>query len=385
MKKKYDVIVAGGSCAGSAAAFTLARAGRSVLIIDKAVFPRAKLCGGMIPLKTISLLNEIFGNPESIARLIDSQCSSFAIHHAELGKVCRFSRPDRSLYFINRERFDHYLLKQAEAAGCETACGRKVIKAGDGGVVTDLGQEISSSYVIGADGANSAVRASLYPNQKKRDYAFALEADVEYEKLKCFDRDEGRHPMIFFGYMNAGYGWVFPKIGFATVGLGGLVRANRTSIKRLFSLFLGSLLKTGASLPDRIGGFPVPFHNLAGKPGKGAVLLAGDAAGFVEPLTGEGIYYAILSGTLAAQAILTSTDPAARYNALVKDRIHPLFRQALFVRRLYYKPRVLQWVMHKMAENGKYCKYFMDLLSGEADYRSYFRAVLKDRRKYASE
>ena len=382
---RYDVIVVGGSCAGSAAAFTLARAGRRVLIIDKAVFPRTKLCGGMIPEKTVSLLSGIYGNPDVVARLTDMSSPSFAIHHARFGKVCKFSRPDRMLYFIDRERFDHYFLKQAQDAGCETVCGARVVHAGDGRVVIHSGQEISAPYIIGADGAMSAVRASLYGRPKKKDYAFALEADIGYEQLTCFEHGEELHPMIFFGYMNSGYGWVLPKKQFATVGLGGMVHANGAGMRHLFRVFLAGLLKAGVPFPERINGFPVPFRNLARKPGQGGVLLTGDAAGFVEPLTGEGIYYAVLSGALAAEAILGSSDPATRYNDLVRKQITPLFRQAGFAKSLYYKPAILRWAMRKMMGNAKYCKYYLDVLSGEMDYKAYIKTLLKDRANYASE
>jgi geranylgeranyl reductase family protein len=383
--KKYDVIVAGGSCAGAAAGFSLTKAGKSVLIIDKAVFPRKKLCGGMVPEKTMTLLKDVYGEAVSENIPIDSTCSAFGIFHATLGKVCKYSHPSNKLYFVDRGTFDHFFLNQAQAAGCEVLCGHKVTEVKENSVTMDSGEEIFSSIIIGADGANSMVRKSLSSEIKKEDYTIGLEVDIDYNQLNCFDDEGGVYPKIYFGFMNFGYGWVFPKKAFATVGLGGMVHKNNVNVRQLFSTFLKSLLKNGNPVPDRFSGFPVPCHNLIKKPGLGNILLCGDAAGFVEPITGEGIYFAILSGQLAARAILGSDDPADRYNRLIRKRVFPLFRQALFMRPLFFNPRIFSYAMHKMMNNGKYCKYYLDLLSGELDYRGYIKTALRDRNEYRSE
>ena len=383
--KKYDVVIAGGSCAGAAAAFSLTKAGKRILIIDKTVFPRKKLCGGMVPEKTITLLKDIYGNSISANIPIDSTCSAFGIFHATLGKVCKYSHPSNKLYFVDRESFDHFFLKQAAAAGCEVLCGDKVTGVKKNSVITDSGQEFFASFIIGADGANSMVRKPLYPEIKKEDYTIGLEVDIDYNQLNCFDNDGGVYPRIYFGFMNFGYGWVFPKKAFATVGLGGMVRKNNVNIRQLFRTFLKSLLKNGNPLPDRFSAFPVPCHNLIKKPGLGNVLLCGDAAGLVEPITGEGIYFALLSGQLAARSILDSDDPAGCYNRLIRGQILPLFRQALFMRPLFFNPRIFSYAMYKMMNNGKYCKYYLEMLSGELDYVGYIKTVLKDRNKYCSE
>ncbi len=385
--KRYDVIVVGGSCAGAAAAFTLAKEGKKVLVLDKAVFPRTKLCGGMITAKTVSLLSGIYGAPGPVHELIGSKETSFAVYHAGLGKVSQSSHEDRELYFIDRAVFDHFFLKQAEAEGCEVLCGHKV-KAVDGGTVrTDRGEEFSGTSIIGADGALSAVRRSLYPApaRARRDYAFALEVDVAYGELRCFDGEGPICPRIYFDYMNTGYGWVFPKKHFVTVGLGGLVRGNRENMGRLFRVFLGDLMKEGFPLPEKIKGFPVPFHNYVRRPGVGNILLAGDAAGLLDPLTGEGIFYAAESGRLAARAILDAPDPARMYNRLIAAHIHPIIRQGRAVRHLYFRPAVLAYAMKKMAGNAKYVRYYLDFLSGEVDYIRYIKTVRKDRNIYPSE
>lgn len=383
--KKYDVIVVGGSCAGAAAGYRLAKAGKSVLIIDKAVFPRKKLCGGMVPDKTITLLKDVYGEAVSENIPIDSMCSSFGIFHATLGKVSKQSHPSNKLYFVDREVFDHFFLNQSESAGCEVLCGHKVTEVKQNSVITDSGQEIFSSFIIGADGANSMVRKSLYSETKKEDFTIGLEVDIDYNQLNCFDNGGGVYPKIYFGFMNFGYGWVFPKKEYATVGLGGMVHKNNVNMRQLFKIFLKSLLKNGNSVPDKFSGFPVPCHNLIKKPGHNNILLCGDAAGLVEPITGEGIYFAILSGKLAARSLLDTDDPTERYNRLIRKEILPLFRQALFMRPLFFNPRIFSYAMHKMMNNGKYCKYYLDLLSGELDYTGYIKTVLRDRNKYRSE
>lgn len=381
--EKYDVVVVGGSCAGAAAACLLSRHGWKVIVVDKAVFPRKKLCGGLLTEKAISLLGEIYGDIPRQEFVLGGS-SAYGIYHADLGKICKYSGETERLFAVDRDRFDHFFLEKAAAAGCKLLCGRAVKEADTGRVVLDDGQVVFGDYIIGADGPYSVVRKVVTSRTKKADYAIGIEADVPYEHLTCFHDEKDVCPQIYFGFINAGYGWVFPKPSTVTVGLGGLTQSNDGSLRDHFRLFLRSLLKHECMMPERLKGFPIPFHNYMKKPGRGNILLAGDAAGLVEPITGEGMYFAMLSGKLAAEAILSQRNALEAYTEALQEKIHPLFRQALWLRKAFFYRRMSLYAMRKLRSNAKYCEYYLDLISGTIDYREYLLRVLKDRNHYLS-
>jgi len=380
--KKYDVVIVGGSCAGAAAAHTLAANGRDVVVVDKAVFPRKKLCGGLLTEKAIPLIKEIYGD---VARedFVLMESSAFGIYHADMGKICKWSGPNERFFAVDRSAFDHYFLERARASGCAILCGHAVKEADQGRIVLDNGDVLSGDFIIGADGPYSVVRRAVSSHVRKTEFAVGIEADIPYEHLTCFDRDD-IYPQIYFGFINAGYGWVFPKPAFVTVGLGGLTRSNGRNMKDHYERFLRRLLKDGAMMPDRFSGYPIPFHNFTKEPGKGKVLLAGDAAGLVEPITGEGMYFAMLSGKLAAEAVLSEKDALVTYIAALRSRIYPLFQQAFWLRKAFYHRSMSFLAMRKMRSNAKYCKYYLDLISGAVDYKQYLGLILKDRNRYPS-
>ncbi len=384
MMNKYDVAIVGGSCAGAAAGHTLALAGKRTVIIDKAAFPRKKLCGGIITEKTIDLLKLVYGNepPDS---LVELTFDTMGIYHSDAGKICVYAHPSSRLHSVDRSVFDDHFLNITKASGCSVINGEKVIHIDGTRITTDSGTEISADFIIGADGANSIVRKSLYSVKKKKHFAMALELDIDYQDLNCFDDNTGLYPKLYFGFMNSGYGWVFPKKKFATVGMGGLIHANRESLKDLYLNFLRSVCKCDiSSLVRSIAGFPVPLQNLIRKPAGNNIFLTGDAAGFVEPITGEGIYFAILSGKLAADAILSGTDRVNTYNRKIRKNIGAFLNQAYLVKRILFRPKTLSRALSKMSRNAKYCKYFFEVVSGDIDYKQYMKNIVLDRKVYPS-
>jgi geranylgeranyl reductase family protein len=379
-----DVAIVGGSCAGAAAGYLLAKAGRQVIVIDKAVFPRNKLCGGMITEKTIKLLMGIYDNIQ-FDHIIDSSYSTYGIYHSKIGKICKYTNPSRKLFFVERTVFDNYFLIKAEQIGCTVIPGQKVIDIKGNRLISDRGEEISAKYILGADGSHSIVHRLLFEEKNTKEAAIALEVNVAYEHLNCFDDGDGIFPKIYFGAVSDGYGWIFPKRDFATIGLGGLVSTNR-DIRNRFNIFLKSIVKDGIDLiSSSMRGFPIPFNNLVRKPAKDSVFLLGDAAGLIEPVTGEGIFFAILSGKLAAESILNGDNCDSYYIKRIDKSILKLLNQAYDAKHFLYTPKYLSYAMFKMKNNAKYCKHYFDLLSGEINYVQYGKRVLEDRGKYKSE
>lgn len=381
MKSKYDVIVVGGSCSGAAAGYLLAQNGLDVLIVDKSSFPRDKLCGGMVTEKALALLIDVYGDI-SKDEIINSSYSAYGIFLKGAGKICKFTNNRRHIYIVERTIFDDYFFRKAKEMGCEVITGSKVTEIINGAVQLESGMIINADNIIGSDGANSIIRKSVTGSINKKTFSVGMEVDISYDDL---DSDADYYPKIYSGYVSYGYIWSFPKRDYLTVGIWGPPYSNKISLKKILVDFLRSELNYEIQPDKPLKAFPVPLHNLTKTPYKGNVLLAGDAAGFVEPVTGEGIYFAILSGKLVAQAILGERSISSEYAKALKKNIFPILKQAYFMRHFLYNSLTQKYVLYKIKNNAKYCKYYFDILSGEIDYIQYIKSILRDRKKYKYE
>lgn len=343
---KYDAVVIGGGPSGSAAAYTLAKKGKKVLIIDKDKFPRQKLCGGMMTEKDIKLLKKIFDHI-SFKKIIDSTFSTYEIYHKKFGLLNSYTSAKDKIYLVNRKIFDNYLFQKAIKLGC--AFKQKNI--------TDL-KQIKAPLIIGADGANSVVRRAFKEKINNKNYALALEIEADKKDVIAI-----KYPRIYFGYINYGYAWVFPRHDKMIIGIGAITSKNKENIRTTFVKFLKDVLTVDYK-KYQIYGHPLPTQNYIKDPIKDNLRLVGDAAGFIEPLTGEGIYFALNSGYLAAQ------------NTYKYRPIQKLLRQAEFMKNIFYHPLIHRFAMTCLKKNPAHCKSFFDLISGKIDYFGYIKSIL---------
>lgn len=303
----YDVIVVGAGPAGSTASHILTENGLRVLLIDKCSFPRDKLCGGFLTEKSVRLMETIFReSPQTLRQhgAINFESVFFSLWYRSRQLMsCASAIPFR---FVNRSDFDSFLLDHARSSG---ACvlEEEVVRECDpsaGTIRTKSGQVYSGRFIIGADGVSSVVRQSLPQScYDRHDWQRHLATGVQIGiPLKEFPWEVDR-PMIYFGFLNFGYSWVFPRRDSVVVGMGGISRKNPEGIRACFRSFLSTL-----SVPDHLHenfrSYPIPFGNHLERPGYDFALLVGDAAGFADAIFGEGLYYALKSGELAADAIL---------------------------------------------------------------------------------
>ena len=291
----HDVAVVGAGPAGSTAAYRLARAGARVLLLDKARFPRDKPCGGGVTLRAARLL------PFSIEPVVEDVIDRI---ECRLDYGPHFERNARAplAYMTQRRRLDHFLLERAVEAGAEVRLG-----------VTVDARELDAEFVVGADGCNgtSAKQLGLGGDVV---HGVALEANFPHDARYA-------HTMVLeIASVPGGYGWIFPKGDHVNVGVGGWRSEGprlRDHLRRMCEAYGiepdSATEARGYRLPMRRGGAGLVRGNAA---------VIGDAAGLVDPFSGDGMYEAFLSAKLVADAVLAGDLPS--YAAAVERHITPL-------------------------------------------------------------
>ena len=361
--REVDLVVVGAGPAGASAATVGAARGLRVALIDRARFPRDKLCGGLVSGRAHGYLTEVFGTlPEGLFHPVRKV--RLALGEVPLGLIAEAPL----MRMTKRRDFDAALIERAEAAGAQLAVGARVagIEAGADGCRLRLadGTTLLAPLLIGADGVNSAVaRALLGRAHDPARIGFALEVEAPVQH----DRDALE---IDLGAADWGYGWVFPKARSLTVGVGGVAARNPDMKARLAAYLRRHGIDPAAM---RIKGHHLPFGDFKRRPGRGRVLLAGDAAGLVDPITGEGIAWAVRSGALAANVAadaLTRGVPAtalAAYRAALTP-VHVEMRRARFLRGLIFAAPLRGRFAGALARNPQMQRRYLALLNGDLDY-----------------
>ena len=291
----YDALVVGAGPAGSSTAIHLSRAGARVLLADKARFPRDKPCGGGL---TGRALKQIPVDPSPV---VERDVDRFELR---LRYGQRFSRGhDQPLIrMTQRRRLDTFLAERAAHDGAELRDGTGVeaIEADETGVTARVGGEaVRADVLVGADGANGVVARSVGLGDGIV-RGVALEGNVPLEALAL---DLERTAVIELAALPGGYGWIFPKGDHANLGVGGWGTEGPRLREHLARLAREHGLEPDA-LTD-VRGHRLPMRQLGTPAARGRVLLVGDAAGLVDPLSGDGIYEAFVSARLASEAIVS--------------------------------------------------------------------------------
>jgi geranylgeranyl reductase family protein len=289
--KRYDAIVVGAGPAGSTAAYRLASAGADVLLLDRARFPRDKPCGGGVTGRAARLL------PFPIEPVVERVVSAVDMR-LRYGKTLARGNGVPLVYMTQRKRLDHFLVEKAVGAGAEFQEGVKVgeLDVRDDGVSVE-GHE--AEVLIGADGVNG-VSARTLGLGGNRVVGVALEGNMPYSMIDRSAYDE--RLALELGVVPGGYGWVFPKGDHANFGVGGWEEEGprlRDHLRRLCEAH-------GASFDDlqELRGYRLPLREPSSTLARGRALLVGDAAGLIDPVSGDGMFEGFLSSQYASEAVL---------------------------------------------------------------------------------
>ncbi len=367
----FDIIVIGAGPAGSAAATWAARQGRQVALVDKAAFPRNKLCGGLFTERSRSYYTEIFGQDFDLSKVVTRSDIAFWYQSNELAVLHNIP----PLHLTMRLPLDYAMFQHAITAGAADYTDCPIAEITDKTVTFRDGRTISGAVLIGTDGVNSVVARYLFGAPfNKRTIGFGLEIEVP----ETIQKPEVQPLRIDFAAATWGYGWSFPKHASTTVGVGGLHQPN-PHMKEHMTAYLESLGLDPTVA--RFKGHYLPFGDYRKVPGKANVLLAGDAAGMVDPITGEGIAYAMKSGQIAAQAACDALDRQAAETALFLyvSSLKPLHRNlqlARHLRAIIFAPKLQKPFINTFRRSGTVRMKYMQLLAGKIEYPELARGVL---------
>lgn len=368
-RKLWDVAIIGAGPAGSTAAWRLADKGIEVLVLDKHTFPRTKPCGGALSNKVRRFL------PFSLDSLEgdDIYGAEFSYKGRDAFKIMMDARIAK---LVHRGRFDHLLLELSTSRGACFVPEEKVvdIRRRDDRLIltTSKGSIFAARVLIGADGPRGVSARYLNPGH-------TVPMGVALEEETRLDALAGRSWVsLDFGRFPWGYGWIFPKRGNASVGCGAIPKRKKISLKNEFER-----MKQDFNLVSGKGkGWLLPyFGDFAYKRADRQVLLVGDAARFVDPFLGEGIYYALASGTFAAESVVKTlgkgVDMSSLYQSLIQSEIIEELTHAVRMAEFVY-PRI-KLGFYALKRSERLGRLYVDVMSGKLPYKRFneelFRAI----------
>jgi geranylgeranyl reductase family protein len=288
-----------------------------------------------------------------------------------------------------RDRFDQFLIDKALEVGTKILDGEKVTKVEEGadGVEVELtqGKKFRCQYLIGADGSESMVAKSLSLEPQKNDgYGVAIESETPFDSSVPFPKEELQLIHLDFGRVPNGYAWVFPKKEWLSIGIGGMFReTKKMNPRQYFKSFLKGLNYISEGKTGKvIGHLLSSFYDEKQKVSQGRFLLVGDAAHLMDPLQGEGIYYAVRSGMLAAEAILEwkreGIAPSDSYQKAVRLDICENLKWALTLSHFVFRFTKLAYrTLKRYPELGE---IYIQVLEGKETYQGFVMKV-KERMK----
>lgn len=370
----YDIAVIGTGPAGAMAAYTAATANKRVLLIEKEQLPRYKTCGGGLVFRGKSRL------PFSIDATVEKECREIEVYFDGSKRNFSTHREEPIISMVMRDSFDSLLVRKAREKGAELMekCTLQGLTQEENGIFlqTSIG-EIRAHYVIAADGALSPT-AKLAGWEESRKLIPALEYEVavnpeDFERLS-------RKTRFDVDAVPYGYAWCFPKKNHLSLGVCSL-KKQKINLKEYYQAYLKKL-QIKEVLSASAHGFQIPIAPRTDGFSKGRVFLAGDAAGFADPLTAEGISNALYSGELAAKALIengeSGTAAGQAYQALLEQKLLPELKTSALMAWIFYaQPSMRNMLIQKYGQRG--CELLTDLFMGKKAFPDNLKQKLMEK------
>ncbi len=372
MVNRFDVIVCGAGPAGCHAARLLAEEGASVLLLEKEKLPRYKACGGGLTLRTLASLD-----------LEEKACIqrwTVGSHCCLDGKIWAEARADGPVVaMVMRQDLDTHLARLASRSGVRLMEGTRVdeVEENHSGITVRTGSgRFDADYLVAADGANSKVarclglsdRARLHPAISAELHPADGVIDSDYREMGLYD----------MGAAPGGYAWSFPKANQYSVGISAPFGRPR-DLRQRFERFVASHPNLATCRREHCRGWFLPIFSRTDLIASLRTILIGDAAGCVDPFTGEGIAHALKSASLAAgfltQRLAEGAGPGLdSFRTLINREIFRDLRIAKFLGWIFYRfPRLSFRVV---LSDERAVRHFTRLMAGETGYSTILKLVL---------
>jgi geranylgeranyl reductase family protein len=357
----YDAIIIGGGVAGTSAAYFLAKGGKNVLLLEKETLPRYKTCGGGV----ISRISEIL--PYEINTAVDKRMYTADIFDHVNNLSFHVKRNEPIINMTMRENLDYFMLEKAYEENATYNSEETVTDIHQTSeyveVVTEK-EKYSAKFVIAADGASGiTVRKLGMQKNIKKIPALEHEISVDNNQLDIHSRTA----RFDFGFVPAGYAWVFPKKEHLSIGLftmNGLGVSPRQYLDKYINMLGIKDIKE-----EKKHGYYIPLY-MKKEFTNGRILLVGDAAGLTDPITGEGISYAIESGKCAAEAILKGGNDIdiviESYQQNLKGIVTELKYAKILSFFVYSSPNLRKFVFRRYGK--KISELITDVIMGRKKY-----------------
>ncbi len=383
-KHNFDVAIIGAGPAGSSLAYFLGKAGLKVILIDKAGFPRNKVCAGGLPVKIAKIL------PFDISPVIEREIYEVTLSY-KLEKDYKRVCPKPLLYMVNRAKLDFFMVQQAVKLGVdfwEEQTVKTLSWEGNTWIVKMADKAVTASILVGADGATSfAAKSMLLKPVNYFHIGLQYEVPIHlFKNAECLERGI----VIDWGNFKDSYGWIFPKKEIASIGVQGLIK-NGKQLK----IYLDDFLRYCGVSPENqnLMGHLIPHRTQKTALAANRALLIGDAAGLTDYWTGEGIFYAVKSAGIAARQILRflkNEISLDEYEKAIDKEIMPEFETSYQFSRIFNHIAPLAFRILK--KNNYQWDIFCRIMRGDRtflDMKKSFRPdillsklLIKSRRSY---
>jgi geranylgeranyl reductase family protein len=360
--KKFDVAIIGSGPSGASAAFKLAQNGISTVIIEKETLPRYKACGGGFVYRGRKNM------PFDISSVVDREFKKIDIYFESAGIHLSSEREEPIVSMIMRDEFDNLIVEKAKELGVTLLQNHKLenITFGDTNTLHTSKGDVQAKFIIAADGAIGRT-AKMAGWEETRHLIPALEYEVEvhpedFERLSKVVRFD-------FDAVPNGYGWSFPKKNHLSLGVASTGR-TKIDLKKHYRNYL-TTLGIESVISEEFHGFQIPVSPRTDGFVRKNVFLTGDAAGFADPITAEGISNAILTGVMAAESIiegkLDSKKSEEIYNQKLNKVLLPELKTGVYLSKIFYENEKARHFLMKMY-GARFCEAMTDVFMGERSY-----------------